>query len=129
VIEVHTTPNTRVLRDADGRQHNAAWRTAPDGTVEVWLDGRIHRIASRAPQRAGATSKTGNPDALVSSMPGTIVQVRVAVGDAVTAGQTLILMESMKMELALEAPRDGVVKSVDCSVGQLVEMNATLLRL
>ncbi len=53
-------------------------------------------------------------------MPGKVIAVNVAEGDAVTEGQTLVVLEAMKMEMAIKAPRDGVVASVPQAVGAMV---------
>jgi 3-methylcrotonyl-CoA carboxylase alpha subunit len=53
--------------------------------------------------------------------------VLVAVGDAVTKGQTLVVMEAMKMELTLAAPQDGVVAAVNGAVGNMVVEGAELI--
>jgi biotin carboxyl carrier protein len=62
-------------------------------------------------------------------MPGTILKVLVTQGDKVAAGQALIVMESMKMEMTLSAPQAGWVSSVACSEGQMVNMGALLATL
>jgi 3-methylcrotonyl-CoA carboxylase alpha subunit len=62
-------------------------------------------------------------------MPGRVVLMRVAVGDAVTAGQELGVMEAMKMEIALKAPRDGVVAELRAAAGDQVEGDAALVLL
>ena len=68
-------------------------------------------------------------DAITSPMPGKILEVRVKVGDTVTKGDKLIVMEAMKMEMSLEAPRDGVIEAIDCAVDDLVDDGAVLLTL
>jgi 3-methylcrotonyl-CoA carboxylase alpha subunit/acetyl-CoA/propionyl-CoA carboxylase biotin carboxyl carrier protein len=66
-------------------------------------------------------------DGTVSApMPGTVLAVGVEPGTAVASGDTLGVMEAMKMELALKAPFDGVVTTVGASVGQQVALGATL---
>ncbi len=60
-------------------------------------------------------------------MPGTITRVAVAAGDVVKKGDPLMVVEAMKMEHAIAAPRDGVVKSVRYGVGDLVDDGAELL--
>ena len=59
-------------------------------------------------------------------MPGKIIEVRVAVGDSVTAGQTLLVMEAMKMEHAVTAGEDGVVSALHVAAGDQVEADALL---
>jgi 3-methylcrotonyl-CoA carboxylase alpha subunit len=60
-------------------------------------------------------------------MPGRIVLVKVANGDRVVQGQELLVMEAMKMELALKAPRDGVVAEVRAVGGEFVEADAVIV--
>ena len=62
-------------------------------------------------------------------MPGRVVVVRAGPGESVIAGQELLVIEAMKMELALKAPRDGVVASVGAAAGDFVEADAVLLTL
>jgi len=56
-----------------------------------------------------------------------VLEVRVAVGDEVAAGQALGMMEAMKMELSLKAPFAGTVTSVDVRAGEQVPLGATLI--
>jgi len=60
-------------------------------------------------------------------MPGLIVSVRVEVGETVKAGQTVVILESMKMQNELKSPRDGVVQKVNVGPGQSVEQNKVLV--
>src|SRR3546814_5823273 len=62
-------------------------------------------------------------------MPGRIVLVSVAGGDSVAQGQELLVMEAMKMELSLKAPRDGVVAQVRTAEGEFVDADASLVTL
>ena len=62
-------------------------------------------------------------------MPGRVVLVKAQPGDAVVAGQELLVIEAMKMELALKAPRDGVVAEVRAAAGDFVEADAVLVTL
>jgi len=62
-------------------------------------------------------------------MPGKIIQVSVAAGDTVSKGDTLIVMEAMKMEHSLAAAADGVVADVFFETGDQVEEGVLLIRL
>ena len=64
---------------------------------------------------------------LVAPMPGKVIDIRVAVGDHVQAGQTLILLEAMKMEHPMQAALDGIVTEIRISQGEQVENEALLL--
>ncbi|MFP6654460.1 MAG: biotin carboxylase N-terminal domain-containing protein [Myxococcota bacterium] len=64
---------------------------------------------------------------VVAPMPGKVIEIRVAVGDSVTVGQTLILLEAMKMEHPMRAAVDGVVSEIKISAGDQVENEALLL--
>jgi 3-methylcrotonyl-CoA carboxylase alpha subunit len=62
-------------------------------------------------------------------MPASVVSIKVRAGDAVTAGDVLILLEAMKMELPVKAPRDGIVGQLLCREGELVQPGVPLIEL
>jgi acetyl/propionyl-CoA carboxylase alpha subunit len=64
-----------------------------------------------------------------SPMPATVVKILVEAGQEVAEGATVLVLEAMKMELPIRAPRAGVVKSVDCTQGELVQPGVTLVEL
>jgi biotin carboxyl carrier protein len=70
--------------------------------------------------------RTGN-EIIDAVMPGKVVRVLVAPGDEVNAGHGLVVLEAMKMENEIGAPRAGRVKSVDVTAGQTVETGARLV--
>ena len=63
----------------------------------------------------------------MSPMPATVVAIHVTPGQVVAEGDTLIVLEAMKMELPIRAPRNGVVKTVACATGELVQPGVNLL--
>ena len=81
--------------------------------------------AATAPAPAAAAAPAGG-EQVTSPMPGTILSVNVAAGDAVKRGQVLMILEAMKMENEIMCPRDGKVASVHTSKGASVE-SGTLL--
>jgi len=89
------------------------------------LDERAHAIR----QLTAATAAPAGPAPLVAPMPGLIVRVNVTAGEAVKAGQGLVVMEAMKMENELRAAAAGVVKAVRVTPGMAVERGATLVEL
>ncbi|MEU6995491.1 biotin/lipoyl-containing protein, partial [Streptomyces sp. NPDC046465] len=65
-------------------------------------------------------------DALTAPMPGTVTVVKVSPGDTVTAGQSLLVVEAMKMEHVLTAPHTGTVTELDVTPGTTVAMDQIL---
>ena len=78
---------------------------------------------------AAAPAASGKGEAVLAPMQGNILNVMVKVGDSVKAGQTIIILEAMKLENEIKAPRDGVVSSIAVSKGQAVNNKAVLLTL
>ena len=71
--------------------------------------------------------KRGGPESIDAVMPGKVVRVLVSPQDTVQAGQGLVVVEAMKMENEIGAPRAGRVKSVDVTPGQNVETGTRLV--
>lgn len=92
----------------------------------IHLDGRIHVVNGH--ETGSADSDAGDGD-LTAPMPGTILEVQVKEGQRVREGQTLLVMEAMKMEHRIQAPKAGEVLSVNFSEGDRVDMGATLVEL
>jgi len=67
--------------------------------------------------------------ALAAPMPGTVIDVAVGVGQQVRAGDILLTLEAMKMELPIRAPRDGRVSAVRCVPGELVQPGPPLIEI
>lgn len=83
--------------------------------------------AKAAPAAPKAAPVSAGDNTVTSPMPGTILGVKVKEGDAVKAGQLVIILEAMKMENEIVAPADGVVASVAVKEGDTVETDATLV--
>jgi 3-methylcrotonyl-CoA carboxylase alpha subunit len=90
-------------------------------------DGRRWRL-DRAAAYAWASKDSVGGNQVVAPMPGRIVLVKAKPGDSVEEGQELLVMEAMKMELALKAPRAGTIESISASQGEFVEADAVLVK-
>ena len=99
-----------------------------------WIDGDVHEVRSLRPIDAlldelgmAATTAKGL-DVLVAPMPGLVLRVDATEGSEVEEGQTLLVLEAMKMENNLKSPASGQVAEVFVQAGQAVEKGAPLLR-
>ena len=79
--------------------------------------------------RAVASAHKGGPQPLRAAMPGVVVDVRVGEGDRVAGGQTVVVLEAMKMQNPLQADAAGVVKRVHVAKGQAVAAGALLVEI
>lgn len=94
---------------------------------ELWLSSKQGTNAFRTePYLAGALTAAAQDGQLLAPMLGKVVAVKAAVGDRVQAGQTLVVLESMKMELHIDAPLDGVLTELHCRPGDMVERHQRL---
>lgn len=84
--------------------------------------------APAAPSAAPAASAAGG-DAIMSPMPGNIIDIRVKAGDMVKKNQVILVLEAMKMENEIVAPADGTVLSIATSKGAMVNANEELVRI
>jgi len=99
---------------------------------DVWvhLDGETYQLQWRDAITHHAEAAGGETDAVCRApMPGVVIAIGVARGDQVKAGDTLVVIESMKLETAVKASRNGVVESVHVAVGQAFERDAPLVTL
>ena len=131
----------------DGREYVIQHVKADGGTLTFLLDGRwvtVHTaqqgesrqvavgatVYSLAPAKTRRRTLTGGGnESLNAPMNGQVVRVLVSEGQAVSAGQTLVILEAMKMEIRATAPHDGQVTRLLVAPGQVVERGQSLLEL
>ena len=97
-----------------------------DTEVNVWSGPNRWVYSLPAPEWAAGSDVALTAGSLVAPMPGRITKLLVKVGDVVTAGQPLIVLEAMKMEHSVRAPEDGTVSAINYAVGELCEGSAVL---
>jgi 3-methylcrotonyl-CoA carboxylase alpha subunit len=111
--------------EIDGRKHAAC--VLSDGDARTVLVGPDAWRLTRRGRLAGAGEADAPTGSLTAPMPGRITQVAVDSGAAVTRGQTLMVLEAMKMEHAIRAPADGTVAQLHFAAGDQVSEGAELL--
>ena len=111
----------------DGVPQRIFWAAETGNARWIGLDGRTARVekANSAARRAGGHGPADGQH--VAPMPGQVREVLVAEGNAVEEGQTLLLLEAMKMELRIQAAQAGVVQKVNVGVGQQVDKDDVLV--
>ncbi|MCX4981033.1 biotin carboxylase N-terminal domain-containing protein [Streptomyces sp. NBC_00572] len=110
----------------DGVTHRFTVAPSPEG---LWLgrDGDSWHVMDHDPVAAALSgARHGGADTLAAPMPGTVTVVKVAVGDEVEAGQSLLVVEAMKMEHVISAPHAGTVTELDVTPGTTVAMDQIL---
>ena len=117
-----------LCRTESGQTHSFAWAwIGPE--LHLWLDGALFVFQrSETRRRSNAPSSEVSGDVL-APMPGVVLEVLVGEGDRVERNQTIVIIESMKMELVITAPRSGVVRRVAVVPGQQVDRGMRLLEL
>lgn len=126
----------RLERVASGRydlvseeRRDTVYVAGTPGRRWAFWNGRVFREeASGDVPRARASVHAGVQQ-IVAPMPSTVLQVLVAVGQEVHSGDTLVIVEAMKMELPLRASADAHVKAVRCRPGELVQPETVLVEL
>ena len=110
----------------DGARVERMFAVADGDVTWVFHNGDVYLVADESARTAKARQAHG---ALNAPMPATVIGVNVKPGDQVETGQTLIVLEAMKMELPLRAPGAGRVKAINCRPGDFVQPDMDLIEL
>jgi len=115
-----------IVKDGD---HQVRIAVADEETATwVFVDGNVWRI-DKAYEQPGRRGKSRGESSVMAPMPATVVTINAAPGRTVSEGDTVIVLEAMKMELPIKAPRSGVVKAVNCAKGELVQPGVNLVEI
>jgi hypothetical protein len=106
--------------------HAIAFGVVDGPRTWVFLDGRTYVVESAPVRRAGSGHDS---TALSAPMPATVTQIHVEPGQQVRAGDVLITLEAMKMELPIRAAVDATVIAVNCRAGEMVQPGNPLVEL
>jgi len=115
----------------NGRQYEAILDERGSHGFDVLIAGRLFHLDAADERRKllshASKVKAEGKQTITAQMPGKIVKLAVAVGDAVAEGQGLVVIEAMKMENEIPSPIDGQVVEIGVREGEAVETGATLL--
>ncbi len=126
-VQLEYTRSAEVAFTVEGARHVA--QVVADGTMRyVAVDGHIVELKKPDPRRARRGQHHGE-DSLSASMPGQVAKLLVNEGDSVERGQTLLILEAMKMEIKIAAPHAGRVVKVLVRQGQVVDRGQGLIEI
>ncbi len=114
----------------NGKAYDVAVEEVTGGAAPVAAPAPVKATAPAvAPATAApspATASAAGDVKVNAPMPGTILDIKVKVGDAVKMGQPIIILEALKMENDIVAPQDGIISSINVTKGESVETNSLL---
>lgn len=144
-VEVEKGTNGSLRVSFEGKSYPVAAQILPDGGVSMMIQGRSltacrignalylegtqYDVRTEDPLRKALVKSTGfgnNNGAVSADMPGNVKQLLVEEGTEVNAGDGVIVLEAMKMENELDAPKAGRIKKIHVSEGQTVEAGTLL---
>jgi 3-methylcrotonyl-CoA carboxylase alpha subunit len=110
----------------EGGHRRVAFAAVDGARTWVFLDGVSYLVDTVG---QGRIARHQHDDTLSAPMPATVTQIHVAPGQQVQAGDVLITLEAMKMELPIRAGVDGIVGAVNCRAGEMVQPGTQLVEL
>ena len=128
------TIHAEVLHAANGKldllidgKHVTAYISSDNAKRWVTINGQTSVLTKSTGARRGGQAGHHTTGELTAPMPGQVRALNVSEGDAVTKGQTLLVLEAMKMEIRVQSPMDGTVKQLFVQQGQTVEREQILI--
>lgn len=128
VVDVQETgPNNYSVNVDPTAAAAVAAAPAPAAAVAAAPVAAAPVAAAPAPAAAGPVGHAGKAGSVKAPMPGTIDSITVSVGDQIKKGDTVVVLEAMKMKNDLRSDIDGTVASINVSAGQQVKFGETLV--
>lgn len=115
------------IKAVDADSGTVAYTARDESARYVYVDGQDYALSVVTGGRRRTASGGGGD--LTAQMPGQVVDVLVEVGERVAAGQTLLILEAMKMEMRVAAPHDGTVTALSVKTGDVVARGQQLIDL
>lgn len=126
-VTINEVAETTAKVTVNGNEYEVEWEKPEEKKPAVVAKPVVKPAAPAAAAPAATPAAPVNGHAIKTPLPGVIIDVKVNVGDTVTKGQTVVLLEAMKMENNINSDRDGKVASISVSKGDTVADGAVLV--
>jgi biotin carboxyl carrier protein len=111
--------------EVDLERQGAVWKATVEGqTFEVEVDGES---AAPPPKRRKSGAKAGKSGVISSNIPGKVMTIEVELGQSVSVGDIVLILEAMKMQNEVTAPVSGTVTEINCTEGANIKANTPLV--
>jgi len=122
-----STQSGRYSVVVNGSRYNVEVSEGFNDSVQV---KSITEVAAEPAKNSSKSSPAShNGDAILSSVPGVVHKILIKAGDKVKKGQAIVVLEAMKMEIEVPAPKDGTISSIEVKQGQNVESSQVIARM
>jgi biotin carboxyl carrier protein len=130
LVQVQHQANGQLDLLIDGQCYRFFSANDPATGRLLWLDGQAWTVTAVDPRRRGKGQAVHSTEgAITATLPGQVRAILVAIGDQVSAGDPLLILEAMKMEMRLLAPQPGKIGKINCALGDVVARGQRLIEL
>ena len=126
-VAINEVNDTTAKVTVNGAEYTVEWEKPVEEKPVVKVKPAVAKPAAPTAAPAAPTAAPVSGNAVKTPLPGVIIDVKVNVGDTVTKGQTVVVLEAMKMENNINADRDGKVTAIQVAKGDTVADGAVLI--
>ena len=129
-VTINEVAETTAKVTVNGTDYTVEWEKPAEEKPVIKVQPTVAKPAVAAPKAAPTVAPTAAPikgNAIKTPLPGVIIDVKVNIGDTVTKGQTVVVLEAMKMENNINADREGKVVAIEVAKGDTVADGAVLV--